>query len=349
MRILEEVGLTFDDALMVPRLSEIGSRYSGEIDISTELFPIYANHDHVPGSLRYPIISANMDSVTESQMALAMSDLGGLGIIHRFCNVEQHCKELAGLNFRQVACIGVANNDLDRLEALRPHFSAVLIDIAHGHCRAMIDQIHAVKKMYPDMPIIAGNVATKQGVVDLITAGADCIKVGVGCGSLCSTRINTGCGVPQLTAIVWAKEVTSSVNRPVTIIADGGIRNSGDIMKAIAAGADAVMVGSLFAGTEEAPGRIRTENGILYKVYRGMASREAQEDWKGFAKSIEGESTRVPYKGKAEAIFSDLTSSMLSSMSYMNARNIQELRENTLFIRQTVAGLRESLPHGLLK
>lgn len=344
MRILDTIGLSFDDVLMVPRYSTIGSRFHGDIDFSMTLF----SESH---HLQTPIISSNMDTVTGGKMAAEMERLGGLGIVHRFFdNPELQLDELKSLNpGRRVACIGVNNNDIERLEILRPVCDSVLIDIAHGHSRSMLRQIEAVKKEHPDLPLIAGNVATVEGTRDLISAGADCVKIGVGCGSLCSTRIATGCGVPQLSAIMYAASAVKESGRPVSIIADGGIRNSGDIMKALAAGADAVMIGGLFAGTEEAPGELRIEKTTLFKTYRGMASKEAQEDWKGFAKSIEGESVRVPYKGKVANIFEDLAAKMCSSMSYLNARNLRELRENAVFIRQTAAGLRESVPHGLLR
>ncbi len=221
----------------------------------------------------------------------------------------------------------------------------MLIDIAHGHSNLMIDKIKKVKDIAPEMPVIAGNVATGDGAIDLVEAGADCIKVGVGPGSLCTTRVKTGCGVPQLTAIVDAEQ---AVRGRATVIADGGIRCSGDIVKALAAGADAVMIGRLFAGTAETPGDVINAPGKgKIKVYRGMASKEAQESWKGKATSVEGEMTWVPYKGALAEVFEDLISGIKSGMSYLNSRNILELRENAVFRKQTAAGVVEARPHAI--
>jgi IMP dehydrogenase len=275
-----------------------------------------------------------------------MADLGGLGVVHRCLSHERHAEILSELD-NPVACIGVGEAGLSRLRKLKT-FKAVLIDVAHGHCDAVINQIHAIKEEFAGIPIMAGNVATYAGAYELAEAGADCIKVGVGCGSLCTTRLRTGCGVPQLTAILQARQAIDHLKSNTTLVADGGIRDSGDIMKALAAGADAVMVGNLFSGTQETPGRLRAGKNYLYKVYRGMASREAQEDWKGVARSVEGESIQVPFKGSVHAIFEDIVSGMCSSMSYLNARNLNTFRNNAEFIRQTPAGYRESLPHGML-
>jgi IMP dehydrogenase len=336
--VLDTLGLTFDDVLLVPRCSPFSSRFGGEISLDTALFPDFF--------LRRPLISANMDSVTNGQVAKAMERLGGLGIVHRFMPFDEHCAELTNLK-RAVACTGVGPDGLKRLEKLfagsvRP--CAVLIDIAHGDSLEMLSQIELIKQRY-GVPVMAGNIATGEAAKRLWDAGADCVKVGVGPGSLCTTRVQTGCGVPQLTAIMEVAAVRPSGK---TIVADGGIRSGGDILKALAAGADAVMVGQLFAGTSEAPGeRYRDRNGQILKRYRGMASREAQESWKGFATSVEGEATYVPYKGPIEEIFSALVDSVLSGMSYQGARNLEELRIHAKFIRQSVAGLREGMPHAL--
>jgi IMP dehydrogenase len=344
VKIIKDAGLTFDDVLLVPRHSPFGSRFNGEISLHTEVLPGFV--------LRYPLISANMDTVTTGQVAHAMEQLGGLGIVHRFMSPSDQTKEFAGLK-RPVACIGVGQEGMDRLKVIcegrdaklfdiaTP--SAVLIDIAHGDSADMLKQIERVKKL--GFLVIAGNIATADAAKRLWGAGADCVKVGVGPGSLCTTRVQTGCGVPQFTAIMNVVEVRSAGK---TVIADGGIRSSGDIFKALAVGADAVMVGQLFAGTSETPGeRYRDRNGQILKRYRGMASKDAQESWKGFATSVEGESTDVPYKGSLEENFKPLVDGLLSGMSYQGAKDLEELRRNATFIRQSVAGLRESMPHAL--
>ena len=347
MRIIEEPGLSFDDVLIVPQKSSISSRFSGEIDLTTIL---------VPGvTLKYPIISANMDTVTEELMANKMNSLGGLGIIHRFLTKEKHLEILKSINGSKVLCMGIGDEEFIRFQEISKtiKLDAVLIDIAHGHSNVMLEQIEKVKSN-SSVPIIAGNVATYGGTTDLLTAGIHSIKCGVGPGSLCSTRIQTGCGVPQLTAIIECKRALDDFckNKELdfypTLIADGGIRYSGDCVKSFAAGANAVMIGNLFAATEEAPGELVRNSGRFEKVYRGMASRSAQQNWKGFATSIEGEMTFLPYKASVSYIFEDLITGILSGMSYQDAKNLDELKENAEFIKISVAGFRESLPHGVI-
>jgi len=341
IRIKTQEGLTFDDVILEPRKSSFGSRFSGGVDLSVEILPNI--------NLKYPIISANMDTVTGSKMSNVMRELGGLGIIHRFLDEDDHKAQLEKTfdGGHVILCVGVGNDKDELLSNYAHNFDGVLIDIAHGHSDLMIDKIKRVKSITPDLPIIAGNVATAAGAEELVEAGASCIKVGVGPGSLCTTRIKTGCGVPQLSAIV---EIEQAIRGTATLIADGGIRHSGDIIKALAAGADAVMVGRMFAGTDEAPGEVMNFPGQgKIKVYRGMASKEAQESWKGKATSIEGEIAWVSYKGRMADVFNDIISGMKSGMSYQNAHNIIELRENAVFIRQTPAGIVEAKPHALIK
>jgi len=351
---VDKMGLSFDDVLLVPHRLTFSSRFNGKIDLSTQILPNI--------QLVYPLVSANMDTVTEFRMASAMRAMGGLGIIHRFMPMDQQYEFLQVLEGPKVLCVGVGRED--RLANAKEYITpdAILIDVAHGHSNAVLERIQMSKELYPDTPVIAGNVATKIGVLDLLNAGADCVKVGVGPGSLCTTRVKTGCGVPQLTAIMDAKEAIEQwhvdqirsknideLDWVPTIIADGGIKNSGDIIKALAAGANAVMIGSLFAGTDEAPGRIINFPGRgKMKEYRGMASQEAQESWKGRATSVEGELTYLPYKGAVKDVFEDLVNGMLSGMSYQDAMDIAELQENASFIQMTSAGYKESLPHGVL-
>jgi IMP dehydrogenase len=340
-----EKGLSLDDVLLRPRFSSIESRFNGSIDLSTEILPGI--------KVKVPMISANMDTVTGFRLAEKMRQLGGLGIVHRFLELSEHFSELQSISSPRVVCIGVSEKDIERLKFLQESvgqegfsLEGVLIDIAHGHSVAMLKQIEEVKKI-SGLPIMAGNVATYDGCLDLLRAGADSVKVGVGGGSVCSTRIQTGNGVPQLTAIMECHRAMASFSK-ATLIADGGIKNSGDIVKCLAAGADAVMIGNLFAATEESPGNIISRGNSLVKAYRGMASFSAQKAWKGAVTSIEGENIELPYKGALEPIFQRLVAGILSGFSYQNAHSIRELQKNAVFIKQTSAGYRESLPHASL-
>lgn len=467
-------GLTFDDVLLIPKFSKVRSRK--ETITTTRL---------VSGiELNIPIISANMDTVTESEMAIAMAREGGIGIIHRFMTLEEqslqvsrvkrtesilienpytltesatisdvkrlmsernvggilivskdgklkgivttrdirfhedgntnvsdvmtkrkdlivaprkttieearqimektkieklplvdHSDRLSGLvtakdilkrkqfpnatkdskgRLRVGAAVGVKGDYLDRAKELEKVGADVLVlDIAHGHSLHAIEAIKKIKKTV-EVPLIAGNVATKEGVLDLIKVGADSVKVGVGSGSICITRIVTGSGVPQLTALDDCAKITRE--HGVTLIADGGIRNSGDITKALVAGADSVMVGSLLAGTDESPGEIVYRGNYRYKVTRGMASAAARRDQiSGEGKEIqeaelgdyvpEGVEAIVPYKGSAVNVVRQLVGGLRSGLSYCGASNLEELRKNGEFIRITDVGLKESLPH----
>lgn len=465
----KRVGLTFDDVLLVPAASEILPR---DVDTSTRLTKRI--------SLNIPIMSAGMDTVTESRMAVAIAREGGIGVIHKNMTIEKqalevdrvkrsehgvisdpiylspespisealllmeryrisgvpvtengrlvgiltnrdlrfekdfskpvgmamtrenlitapvgttlaHAKEilqnykveklpivdedfnLCGLitikdieKARQypnsakdlkgrllvAAAVGVSNDTMDRVEALiNARVDAIVVDTSHGHSRGVLDTVYNIKSKYPDIDLIAGNVATAGGVRDLVQAGADCVKVGIGPGSICTTRVVAGAGVPQVTAIYECANEAAKYDIP--IIGDGGIKYSGDITKALAAGADVVMIGSLFAGTEESPGEIEIYQGRSYKVYRGMGSlgamkegskdRYFQEDQKKLVP--EGVEGRVPYKGMvAETVF-QLMGGVRSGMGYCGTRNLAELKTNTQFMRITSAGLRENHPH----
>lgn len=250
------------------------------------------------------------------------------------------------------AAVGISDDTMVRVDALvRANVDAIVIDTAHGHSRGVLDAVYAIKNKYPDLQLVAGNVATAEGTRDLIEAGADAVKVGIGPGSICTTRVVAGAGVPQITAIYDCSN--EAIKHGVPIIADGGIKYSGDITKALAAGADVVMLGSLLAGVEESPGDIEIFQGRSYKVYRGMGSlgamkegskdRYFQEDQKKLVP--EGVEGRVPYRGPlADTIF-QLVGGLRAGMGYVGARNIQELKTKTKFIRITPAGLRESHPH----
>jgi IMP dehydrogenase len=467
-------GLTFDDVLLVPKRSPIVSR--SQTDLRTKLSRKI--------TLNIPIISANMDTVTESGMAAAIAREGGIGIIHRFMTIEDQVDEIlkvkrsesvmieqpytikpdvtvaeakkamaeygvsgllveeggklagiitrrditfennnrrkvselmtkevitakAGLTIDQAkeilhkqrieklpvidekrrivglitskdilkmeqyphaskdkkgrllagAAVGVKGDYLERTEALLEAGADVLVvDIAHGHSENAINTVHMIKKAFPDCELIAGNVATGDGAKDLIRAGVDAVKVGVGSGSICITRVVTGSGVPQLTAVIDSVRVARDYDIPV--ISDGGIRNSGDITKALAAGSSSVMVGSLFGGTDESPGKTLVKNGKKFKMYRGMASfyaslgRKYREEGAQVIDSDdlndyvpEGVEAMVPYKGSVVEIVRQLAGGIRSGLSYCGAKTIAEMQKNAEFIKMTSAGYIESQPH----
>jgi IMP dehydrogenase len=478
------VGLTFDDVLLVPKFSDVRSRR----DVNTQ------SRFSRGISLTVPIVSANMDTVTESAMAIAMARQGGIGVIHRFLTIEEEVSEvikvkrsegvviedpiamgpdktvrdawavigehdiggivivdgdrkvlglvtrrdilleddlgrslrdvmtprkdlvtakrnvsmdeaksllhrnkveklplldpsgrLAGLitskdmmkrrqfpsatkdpkgRLRVAAAIGVKGDHMQRAQnLLDAGVDSLVVDIAHGHSAHAIETLKAIKKSFGDVDVVAGNVASARGASDLIKAGADAVKVGVGSGSICVTRVVTGSGVPQLTAIM--DTARGAEDSDVPIIGDGGIRNPGDVTKALAAGASTVMVGSLFAGTEESPGPTVLREGVRYKLTRGMASLEAtverrmRETNLGRAKENdlieeiieesvpEGVGGLIPYKGKVEEVVKQLVGGLRSGMSYSGAHNLGELRKKAEFLRITSAGYKESLPHDI--
>jgi IMP dehydrogenase len=478
MKIRTEIGLTFDDVLLVPHRSSIHSRK----DVSTSTWL-------VPGmQLSIPVVSANMDTVTETRMAIAMAQLGGIGILHRFMTIEQQADcvlrvkrseslivdspltispgqtvayarqrmeevevgglmvvdednlllgivtnrdvllapdmdlpvsqvmtprerlvvaskaetledarrklyehrieklplvdaegHLAGLitaqdivkiqkhpdatkdsrgRLRVGAAIGVRPEDMERAVSCQAAGVDVLVvDIAHGHSDHVIQMVRNLKQRFPSLPIIAGNVATAQGVRDLADAGADAVKVGVGSGSICTTRIVTGFGVPQLSAILECSEAGNALNVP--IIADGGIRNSGDLTKSLAAGASTVMIGSLLAGTDESPGATVIRDGQRFKIVRGMASLSANvdrrmlnngelaiEEWGEVVP--EGVEATVPYKGAVVDVIYQLVGGLRSGMSYAGACSIDELWQAAEFIRITSSGMQESRSHDVM-
>ncbi len=467
-------GLTFDDVLLVPKYSDITSR--SQTDLSTKLSRNI--------SLNIPLISANMDTVTESEMAVTMARKGGIGIIHRFLSIEDEVnevlkvkrsgsvmienpytirpeqtvndaidyakdKDVSGLlvtdsesklvgiltdrdflfepnksnlvkdvmtkdvvtakpgisldeakeilhknrieklpliddsrhiqglitskditnieNFPSAskdkkgrplvgAAVGVKGDFMERTESLlEAHVDIIVVDIAHGHSENAISTVRHIKKAFPDSELIAGNVATAQGTEDLIKAGVDAVKVGVGSGSICITRVITGSGVPQRTAVMDCARVGK--NYDVPIISDGGTRTSGDATKALAAGASSVMIGSMLGGTDESPGTVLTKNGKRFKVYRGMASLAASigrksketgsisldDDLNDYV--AEGVEAMVPYKGNVTDILKQLTGGIRSGLSYCGAHTIPQMQKNAEFIKISGAGFAESQPH----
>ena len=468
-------GITFDDVLLVPKFSDISSRT--QTDLSTKLSKNI--------TLNIPLISANMDTVTESTMAVTMARQGGIGIIHRFLTIQEQAnqvlkvkrsgsvmienpylvsqdetistaldimdeKEVSGLlvidsesslvgilTERDVlfesldstklvkelmtkdvitskpginvdeakdilksnrieklplvdddqkihglyttqdilntenypiashdskgrplvgAAVGVKGDFLERTEALlEAGTDAIVVDIAHGHSENAISTVKNIKKAFPDCELIAGNVATAQGVEDLVKAGVDAVKVGVGSGSICITRVITGSGVPQLTAVLDCAEIGKKYDIP--IISDGGTRTSGDATKALAAGASSVMLGSMLGGTDESPGSTISKNGKRYKIYRGMASLAAARGRKSKETGLvdlgddlndyvaEGVEAFVPYKGTVTDILTQITGGIRSGLSYCGGHTIQQMQENAEFIKMSGAGFAESKPH----
>lgn len=331
-------GLSYDDVLLLPKYSDIKSR--SEIDLTTNL-----GNDV---ELLLPIFSSPMDTVSETNMCIAMDAQGGSGIVHRYNTIEEQSAIVSAaakkINTNLGAAIGITGDYLERAsEAYNQGANFICVDVAHGHHATMKVALHRLRVMLgDDYHIMAGNVATLEGVNDLADWGANSVRCNIGGGSICSTRIQTGHGMPGLQTIIDC----AKTDRNVTIIADGGIRNSGDIVKALAAGADAVMCGSLLAGTTETPGIVhKGKDGFSWKTYRGMASKEAQVDWKGKYSSFEGVSSTIPFKGPVANILFDLEKGIRSGLSYSGARNITELQASAEFIVQTSAGATESGTH----
>ena len=329
--------LSFDDVLLVPKYSDIESRK--HVDISSAM--------DAENKLELPVFASPMDTVSEVAMANAMSKHGGAAIIHRYNTIEEQA-DLIGAPVKAGsfvgAAIGVTGDYLERAAMAREYgASFVCVDVAHGHHSMMKRALAKLREVLGDSyHIMAGNVATCEGFDAVAAWGADSIRVGIGGGSICSTRLVSGHGIPTLASVLDCSRSTHDAK----IIADGGIKTTGDMVKAFAAGADFVMVGSMLAGTKESPGEVLSSNsGKKFKVYRGMASSEAQNDWRGKSSTAEGVSTTVPYKGSVEHILNDIAGGIKSGLSYTGARTMAELRAKSTFIRQTAAGQVESSTH----
>lgn len=338
-------GYAFDDVLIVPQYNKILSRR--DVNLRTRVTKNY--------EIDIPILAANMDTICESRMAIALGKLGGLGVIHRFLTIEQQAEEVrkvkeSGL----VAAAAIGVKDVEkRAEALaEAGINIIVIDIAHGHSKYAGKTLDYLVANYPNIDVMAGNIATKDAAKYFLTKGAHAIKVGVGPGSLCTTRIMTGAGVPQITAIMDAYEATKG---EIPICADGGIKKPADLVKALGAGANTTMFGFIFAGTEETPGEVIERDGEKFKLYRGSASydvavKKAELDGKNKQViSVEGEKTLIPYKGPIEFIVRNFLGSLASGMTYMGAGEIKELVGMADFIEITNSGIEESRAHGLLK
>ena len=346
LNIRENLGLAFDDVLLVPQKTDLVSR--SEVDLSTNLTKKI--------KLKIPVISANMDTVTECEMAKALAREGGIGIIHRFLTIEKEAEMVAGVKKERLlvgAAIGIKDDYMERAQALvKSGVDVIVIDIAHGHSIHLINVLKDLKKKFPKVDVIAGNVATPEATEELIKNGAAAIKVGIGPGALCITRVVAGSGVPQLTAISECATVAKKYGVPV--IADGGIRNSGDMVKALAVGASTVMIGTLFAGCDESPALTFFKNNRKFKMTRGMASLMAnhdrqkndikvKKDLKEYA--AEGVEAVVPYRGNVTDFVRQLLGGVRSGFSYSGAKNTDELWQKAEFIQITQSSLIESMPH----
>ena len=334
-------GLSYDDVLLVPQRSSIAHR--AEVDLSTSLAP------DLP--LDCPILSAPMDTVTEAETAIALAAAGGLGTVHRFLPVEEqvaHIRQAVEAGVRVGGAVGIDEAFLDRAAALvDAGADPVMVDVAHGHMERCLDAVGEIRREFPDVVLVAGNVATAPGVADLAAAGADCVKVGVGPGSHCTTREVAGAGVPQLTAVEDCAE--AAADHGVTTIADGGIQTSGDAAKALVAGADTVMLGGLFAGTTEAPGEVIERDGTRYKRSRGMASTKANDERTDKAGEIgtpEGVAGLVPHRGNVTEVVEGLTSGIRSGLSYCGGASIEAARANAEFVRNSSGAQSRAGVHG---
>ena len=346
------LGLTYDDVLLLPGPSEV---VPSEVETGTWL-PRKIK-------LQIPLVSSAMDTVTESQMAIALSKAGGIGIIHRNLSIDDqvtHVKLAKNVGLVGAA-VGVGEDGFKRAQAIiDAGVDVVVVDTAHGHHRAVLEAIERVKKFAPDTQVIGGNIATRSGAQALINAGADGVKVGVGPGSICTTRVVAGVGVPQITAIMEANKACSKAGVP--LIADGGLQYSGDIVKAIVAGANTVMLGSLFAGCDESPSELVEIDGVKFKVYRGMGSLGAMQsrgEQKSYSKDRymqddvlsedklvpEGIEGKIKYRGPVSSVIHQLVGGLRSGMGYAGAPDIENLRREGQLIQITAAGLKESHPH----
>lgn len=335
---------SYDDVLIIPKYNTVLSRK--DVDFRTK---VTRNH-----YIDNPLIIANMDTVCESEMAIAMGKLGGLGVLHRFNTIKdeaQMVREVKAENLLCAAALGIKDYE-ERLEALvEAKVDIIVLDVAHGHSRLMGKVLEFIKDTYPNIDVMVGNIATKEAAEYFLKKGADAIKVGIGPGSMCTTRIMTGAGIPQLSAVMDAYD---GVKGEIPICADGGIRYPGDVTKAIGAGADTVMIGSVVSGCDETPGEIIEEKGVKYKLYRGMASYDAaikkqRVDGKDVKEviSVEGDKTYVEIKGPVERVVRRYLGGLASGMTYVGAKCIYDIKGRVDFVEITRNGVKESAAHGV--
>jgi IMP dehydrogenase len=335
----------FDDILLVPQLSDVQSRHSVNLTMTIGFIN--------PVTLELPIVAAPMDTVCDIEMCMVLDRQGGLGILHRYMSEEtliQKTKLLSHGKHRFGVSIAATNGYMNLSEKLYNEGAKIfLVDTANGHSEYAVRAVENLRSAFgSDIHIMAGNVATADGFFRLAEAGADSVRVGIGGGSACTTRLVSGHGVPTLASIMDVEELREINGLECSIVADGGIRNSGDMVKSFAAGSDAVMVGSMLAGTDEAPGEIITDhNGKEAKVFRGMASAQAQKDSRGSVSVSEGVSTTVPYKGSVEHILNQIRGGLGSGCSYSGVDSLSELSTISEYVEVTSASLNESKPHAI--
>lgn len=337
---MPETAITFDDVLMIPAYNHHESRRIVDTGMTDKTGKL---------KLELPLMTANMDTITEDAMADFIAAKGGIGTLHRFCSIEENVAMFKRCQHPAFVSVGTSEKEMERVEALRDAGATYFcVDVAHGHAKYVGKMIKRMRLMLPNACIMAGNVATYAGADYLASVKADIIKVGIGPGSVCTTRIKTGFGVPQLTAIQECARADRS------IVADGGIRYPGDIVKALAFGADFVMVGGMLAGTRPTPGEpIVDDTGRpTHKSYRGMASKEAADDHLGGLtgwKTAEGVATKVPYREDEDDIIADIVGGLRSGLTYAGANTIRELQRKLNYMVITPAARMESLPHKLMQ
>lgn len=336
------VAITFDDVLLVPAYNHYESRRDVDISITDKTEKL---------KIGLPLLTSNMDTITESRMANFIGEKGGMGVLHRFLSIEKNVEEYKKCRHKAFVSVGTSEKELERAEALRDAGAQYFcLDVAHGHAKYVGRTLKRLREVIGENAcMMAGNVATYAGADYLASCGADIIKVGIGGGSVCSTRIKTGFGIPMITSLMECVRVDRS------IVADGGVRTPGDIVKALAFGADFVMVGGILSGTRPTPGpvleKLKDGKKIRVKEYRGMASREAHENFIGILpewKTAEGVSTDVPYREDEEAILADIIGGLRSGLTYGGASTIRELQRKLNYVQVTAAGRIESLPHKTL-
>lgn len=357
-------GLTYDDVLLVPNYSEVLPR---EVDLSVNLTPNL--------KLNIPILSAAMDTISEKELALELAKEGGMAVVHKNMSIEEQANQIKWVKDAKVdknsfpnaaldkygqavvgAAVGVTPDTLDRVSALvEAGVNIIAVDTAHGHSAGVLKMIAEIRKLHPDLAIIGGNIATKSAAKALAEAGANVVKVGVGPGSICTTRVVTGVGVPQLSAVMEVAEYCMAEN--IGLIADGGIKLTGDIPKALAGGADVVMLGSMFAGVDESPGDLIREDGKTYKEYRGMGSlgamqkgskdryfQDAEDDIKKLVP--EGIEARVEGKGPLKNVVHQMVGGLRAAMGYVGAKDCEALKKAE-FVKISTAAYYESHPHSV--
>lgn len=342
------LALSYDDVLLIPQYSEIKSR--NDVDLTTQIAKNIF--------LKLPIISSNMSDVTGVEMAISLGKLGGLGVIPRFMPPEVEADEIEKVKKAGIlvgAAIGIRNGMYDRSEMLIKAGADILfLDVAHGHMKTSIDATSNFKNKFPGVPLVAGNVATEEAAKALFAAGADTVKVGIGAGSICTTRIETGSGVPQVTAILDSAKAARKYKG--FLIADSGAKNSGDIVKGLAAGASALMLGNMLAGTDEAPGAKKEINGKWFKTYNASTSlaekknhikMNKSEYGTDYVKQIEGVESLVPYKGALNDLVEKYAANIRSGLSYSGARDIKTFWKRAKFIQITSMGMIESGAHNV--